>query len=492
MIKDIYKCVMPRVFTPILIFVFLSGCAFKGSMDEEQMTEHLSKSNYQVIAAVYLKDGKPNYNENNLLETLKAGKAFNDAGMWLQSKRAFDIAHKKIAWKEDSIDTPSEVLNMIGTTMTSSKFGAYQGKIFEGGMLDYYQAINELMLGDEENSRVAFRRFDERMKNTVTQLISFSDATKKQAVANFSNDSGGTSISSYKQVSDKLGVGIAQAPTGLTDPQLRIAIGEFMSGVFRATSSVVHDKKDNFVMTPLKNAYASSSSPGGSLLVEQTFNNLKTNKLKSKGKVYIVYEDGQGPTFDEYRIDLPLFLVSDKVTYSGIALPVFVPGKPAFGNLVLDGTPTEVLTNINNISAMEFQIAYPGIVTKAIVSTVIKTAAQIAANALIDKETKDNKTLGAFLKLGVGVTQAVLTQADDRSWTNLPNTIQVAVVNRPSTNSLTLQTKTGARLGNIGLPDADNVLVLLKAGGMNGVPAAYVAALPVISTPVLQKVAGSR
>ena len=81
-----------------------------------------------------MKDGKPNYDEDNLLDALEAGKAFNDAGMWAQSKRAFEVASKQLAWKEDSVDTPSEVMNLLGTTLTSSAFGAYQGKIFEGGI----------------------------------------------------------------------------------------------------------------------------------------------------------------------------------------------------------------------------------------------------------------------------------------------------------------------------------------------------------------------
>ena len=118
------------------LMVLLAGCAGTRTNDPEAMSNHLSTSNYQAIAAVYLKDGKPNYDEDNLLDALEAGKAFNDAGMWAQSKRAFEVASKQLAWKEDSVDTPSEVMNLLGTTLTSSAFGAYQGKIFEGGMVD--------------------------------------------------------------------------------------------------------------------------------------------------------------------------------------------------------------------------------------------------------------------------------------------------------------------------------------------------------------------
>ena len=143
-----------RLITLIGASLILAGCAGTRTNDPEAMSNHLNSSNYQAIAAVYLDDGKPAYDEESLLDALEAGKAFNDAGMWELSKQAFEAAGRQLAWKEDSIDTPSEVMNLVGTTLTSSAFGAYQGKIFEGGMIDYYQAINEIMLGNEQNARV--------------------------------------------------------------------------------------------------------------------------------------------------------------------------------------------------------------------------------------------------------------------------------------------------------------------------------------------------
>ena len=119
-----------------------------------------------------------------------------------------------------------------------------------------------------------------------------------------------------------------------------------------------------------------------------------------------------------------------------------------------------------------------GIVTKAITSTIIKTAAQYAANTAIDKETKDNQLLGALMKLGVGVAQAATTKADTRVWANLPNSIQVAVIDRPVSGVLTINSPTGSKLVDVTLPAALDTFVYLKASGSSGVPAAYVKALP--------------
>ncbi len=102
------------------------------------------------------------------------------------------------------------------------------------------------------------------------------------------------------------------------------------------------------------------------------------------------------------------------MTYTGIALPRFIPGRPAYGYLTVSNLQTAEFTNVTNTAGMDFGVAYPGIVTKAITSTIIKTAAQYAANSAIDSSV-DNKLVGLLMKIGVGAAQAATTQADTRS-----------------------------------------------------------------------------
>lgn len=473
------------MFATLGMVALLVGCAGTRTKDPELMGQHLDSSNFQAIAAAYLKDGKPNYDQDNLLDALEAGKAFNDAGMWELSKQAFEVAGRKLAWKEDTVDTPAEVMNLIGTTLTSSAFGTYQGKIFEGGMIDYYQAINEIMMGNEQNARVDFNRFDVRMSNAVAQFASFREDVRKENTAEMAHDQASTARNSLDAAQDQFRDGVANVPSGQPDAKIRIAVGEFMSGVFRSTSSASADKNVNHVVNPLREAAKASSTVGGAQLANRTADQLRGTGFASKGKVYVVYEDGKGPSFTEFRIDLPLFLVTDKVTYSGIALPKFQPGSPAFGRLQFAGTPSVEMTNLTNIAGMEFDVAYPGIVTKAVVSTVVKTAAQAAANTVIDSQTRDSPLLGSLLKLGAGAAQAATTRADVRAWANLPNTIQVAVINRPASGRLSVNGPNGSNITDVVLPDAENVLVLVKASGVNGLPAIYTKALPTQPEPML-------
>lgn len=463
----------------------VSGCAGTRTVKPEASQAHLSTSNYKALAAGYMKDGKPNYDKESLLDTLEAGKAFNDAGMWKESREAFDAAHSSLAWKEDSVDTPEKIANLIGTTLTSSAFGAYQGKIYEGGLIDYYQAINSIMLGEEELARVDFNRFEERMNNAQNQFAAYKKSLQQEQGKELQEKNAATAQKSYSQIKTQIDGGVADLPGRQADSKIRISAGQFMSGVFRSTSTAKQDKEGDKVARPILAAGSASSTRQGLDLSNKTASQLKATGYISNGKVYVIYEDGRGPSFNEFRVDLPLFVVSSKVTYTGIALPRFVPGKPAYGYLTVANLQTAEMTNVTNIAGMDFSVAYPGIVTKAITSTVIKTAAQYAANSAIDEGTKDNKLIGALLKIGVGAAQAATTQADTRSWSNLPNTIQLAVAGKPKSGGLSVMSPSGAKLLDVQLPDSPNVLVVIKASGTGGAPAAYVKALPPTNKEVI-------
>lgn len=460
----------------------ISGCAGTRTVSHEDAKQHLANSNYALYAQQYLdKDGKPTYDKTNLLDVLEAGKAFSDAGMWEHSVEAFDIADTLMLWKADTIDTPAEVVNLMGTTLTSDAFGTYQGKIYQGGLIDYYQTINMLMLGKEADARVSFNRLEVRQDNALTQLTAYADSMKTTANEQLGKEEASFSAQSLEEVDDEVSAGLANIPTGVNNAKIRNAAGDVMSAVFRASSSARQDKGSNVGRDALKRASSASATKGGSKLVQNLQQQLRRGKGELKNKVIVVYEDGVGPSLTEFRIDLPLFIVTDKVTYTGIALPKFEPGLAAFGQLKLVSgkakVETAVLTDLNELAGLEFQKGYNGVVTKAVVSTVIKTAAQAVINHQIDQQA--GGIMGSLMKLGVGAAQYALTKADTRAWANLPNTIQMAIVDRPKDNQLIVQNALGDSLITVDLPPGSNALVVVKASGAAGKPAVYTQSLPV-------------
>lgn len=434
---------------------------------------------YESIAQSYLKDGKPNYDKDDLLEVLRAAKAFHDAGHWQLSNETFDLAHKKMSWKEDTVDTPSEVANLIGTTITNSALGAYQGKIFEGGLISYYQAINTLMLGNEADARVEFNRLDVRQQNAVTQLKAFAGSVETKSSESVDSNKDKNTATSLEKVKPKTEEGLAELPEGLDDSHIRNASGDILSAVFRATSKAKQDKSTSRINQTLSAAEGSVVTADARALVGALRVEAKKRKAQLSNKVIVLFEDGSGPGFKEFRVDLPVFLATQKVLYSGFALPSFKNGKAALGNLSLvePGVQTAVVTDLNRLAGLEFKKSYDGIVAKAVVSSVIKTAAQYAVNEQIDKNTQNQPLMGLLLKIGTAAVQYQLTKADVRAWDNLPNTIQMAIVDRPTNGSLTLTGTDGKRVQTLALPETGNTLVLVRASAGVANPAVYLTQL---------------
>src|SRR5690606_35624663 len=169
------KCASWRLAFICIASALLVGCAGTRTVDHAEADALLQMGDYRAYAQRYLDDkGQPRYATENLLDVMEAGKAFHDAGMWQESAEALDIAGQLLSWKEDTVDTPEEVAQLIETTLTSDAFAPYQGKIHQGGLIEFYQGLNMLMMGREADARVYFNRLSERQDNALTQLTAFS------------------------------------------------------------------------------------------------------------------------------------------------------------------------------------------------------------------------------------------------------------------------------------------------------------------------------
>ena len=93
------------------------------------------------------------------------------------------------------------------------------------------------------------------------------------------------------------------------------------------------------------------------------------------------------------------------------------------------------------------------------------------------EKNKLDPLAGALLQIGTAATQAATTQADTRAWRNLPNTIQITIVDRPASGSLPLFTATRELVGNASVAEEGNYLVLVKAASPQAKPVFYVAKL---------------
>jgi len=448
-----------------VVSTMLAGCA--APVKNTDVYGLGARSDFNALAAAYLSQGKPSYNGDNLLEVLESAKAFHDAGMWRLSNEALDRATELMPWKADKVDSAEEVLRLVGTTLTSSNAGKYTGRIFEGGLIDYYRSLNDLMLADFRNAQVSLNRLEQRQSNAVDQFSAFvrgvDQSNRRDAAEN--RDKGYSR--SLDRITDAARQGVLAIDASVRISEMRNSAGDALAGIVRATSPISELRNASIIRASLTAASIGAASTAGRNLVSRLNQEIGDGRTTLNPLVIVIYEDGFGPTVSEFRIDLPLFLVSDKVLYSGIALPKFNEGRLGLGSILVSDArvPTALMVDMNRISGLEFQKAYDGVVAKAVASTLVKTAAQYAANAAIDERVREGKMsegAGALAKVLTATTQAALTSADTRYWRNLPNTIQMAIVPWPASGMLPIFNSSGQAIANVSLPQRGNHIVLAR------------------------------
>jgi len=142
-----------------------------------------------------------------------------------------------------------------------------------------------------------------------------------------------------------------------------------------------------------------------------------------KDTVWVIFENGLGPVKEEFRIDLPLFVATDKVKYVGIALPQLKFRQQACPNLTIrageETYSTQMVANMDRVIQTEFKKDFQGILTRAIISATTKAIAQYAAQ-------KNEDSSAQLASLLVAAYSYATTAADVRIWTTLPKNFQVA------------------------------------------------------------------
>jgi len=166
---------------------------------------------------------------------------------------------------------------------------------------------------------------------------------------------------------------------------------------------------------------------------------------------------------------LPLFVVSDKVNYFGIALPILRPGQQAYSHLKVsaDGREyrTEVAADMERVIRTEFNKDFPGILTRAIVSATVKAAAQYA----VERNDRHSNEL-QLLSLAVTLYSAGTTAADVRIWSALPQDFQVARLPMPADRNLEIISPEGVKILNIKIDPCCNAIVYVKIPSRYAVP----------------------
>ena len=410
-----------------LIFLGCSGMGVHHKNYDNQIREGAYKEAAQEV--IKDKDNQSDIDDAHLLETLKAGNAYLYAGDFNASTTMLEEAERILQYHRKEILAGSAADYLAQILLTDAVVD-YHGTMYDSIMINTYKALNYMMMHDYASARVELNRAIDRQrraKETYAELI----AKQKEAIAEKEKSKEGASTQktlNNPKVQSIIEKNYSNLGEYKAYPDFINPFSTYLAGLF------FYIEGDYAKAEPLlKEAYAMLMDNS---VVKSDFEMVEyalDAQVSNKRYAWIIYENGLGPSIDEIKVDVPLFLVTNEVIYTGIALPRMSYGKSATSALEVlhnkqNMATTEVVADLNRVIYTEYRYTYKDIVTRAILSALVKTTIQYQA-----------KQINQWAGLAAAIYQSASTHADTRIWSSLPQRFEVAKVEIPQDNTLTLK-----------------------------------------------------
>lgn len=385
------------------------------------------------------------------------------AGYYRRSLAAFDHADVRISqWEAVArVKLGAEA----GALLTNQANLPYRGRAYDKVMMNTYKALDYLALGERDRARVELNRALQRQRDAVEEnarRITAAQAEEERARTGQLADEQGNPIAydvEQARANERTGAAL-QAVLDRSTAALR-PYGDYVNpfAVFLDGLFFTHLGEDGSDRERGRKSLerAAALAPENPFLPED---------LAAAGRAepghdltYVIFETGVAPRRVEERIDIPTFLVSNRLPFISAAFPRlefdgdFAPTLSIrAGHRVHEAA---LLASMDSVIARDFRNEWPVIVTKTLLGTAAKAIVQDELQGRLNRNT--NELGQALSTIFLTVANVATSIADTRSWTALPKEFHYARLATPASRELTLRT-TGAEKTIALEPAAINVV----------------------------------
>ena len=450
-----------KVISVAVFAALISGCVSTEKNSNVALQNNLKQGD--TVEAIILAQKNAGFNEkDNEIEDqywgMLAASLYRMNGQYVQSNKYFDLI-EDVMYQEDTESITEKGGEAIGAIFTNDTFLDYEQTMFDSIMVNTYKALNFSAIGDNTNARVEWNRSDDRQRRAADY---FAEKINEQKES-LKKDAKKELDESGKQSSDSVKKSLSQSEKILAKQGIDMSLWSAYDGYINPFSTYMHglyfmlngqDQSDiGKAVDSLKRVHelANTNVTKLSLDIAKSIQEGQTSP-KEVNKVWVVFENGSVAKKEEFRIDLPIFLVSDNVAYTGIALPKLKEQHDYFKNLTVGEVSTEVIADMDRIVKAEFKEEFPLILAREITRATVKTIAQ--------KQLTDQNQLLGF---AAGLAQAATTNADLRTWSLLPKNFQVAILDKPDDNQLIIESEGLAEPLTVNIGNYQNTVIYVKA-----------------------------
>ena len=407
-----------REYLLLITLLLLTGCAsyekqtqsFRGAWNSGNTIEASKVANIKVYDNIDSKD--------SVVWLLEQGAALRANDQLEESNFAFDRAEKRIKYYEGQakLSLSKEATGLV----TNLAAIPYEGKGYDRVMLNTYQALNYLQLGQTDAALVELRQANEAQKAELTRNTRRITSARKSARQLNSNI-----LRTEKNIN-------GQATLNRLQPSLNMDYGSFVNpftDFLHALClwSLADDQSENALVSLRRINATLGSSPFISDEIKLVDKLLSDNNHPDL--TYVVFETGVAPVRREIRLDIPLY--DRDLPYIAAEFPRLEPRGHLISSSVAAGkikTDATMICEMDVVIGQDFRSELPGIIIRTITSAALK--------ASTTKQVGDkNGDLGIIAGTAF---QIFSTKADLRTWTSLPKAFAVTRVETPNNRKLTL------------------------------------------------------
>ncbi|MGL1930974.1 MAG: hypothetical protein OCC45_04335 [Desulfotalea sp.] len=464
-------------FTICLAAFLFSGCsATQNKNDLEAFNNNLKLNQTQEALDIAFSSGGFN-DEDETDDMLWALQAANVLSLQEEFERSsFVYKQAESLMKEDDTkNMGTKSLQTVGAVLYNNSINDYSQTVFDTVMINTYKGLNNLFIGESQKARVEFNRAEDRQRR-AKEHFSKKIAEQEKKIKKEKKSTGG-SKSAWNMTAAKSDINKQFAEVEQWKPygDYINPYTDYLRGLYFMLNAAPGNLGSDYgkAVFSLKRA---AGSQGNNRVIANDLSMAKKLKNGSwkinnlRPQVWVIFENGLAPSIDEIIIPIPLFLVTNEVSYAQIALPKLVIQEKAYNYLTVSSGKKKLgktmqIASIDRVVQSEYKKEFPYMVTEAITSAIIKGILQYVAQ----------DQLGIFGAIGGALYQTATTHVDTRSWTALPKEVQALRIRKPKNNNITISAPGMIVPINIELPEGRYNIVHVRAAGSPSQPIVRIA-----------------
>lgn len=475
-----------------LLAVFATGCATYQQQNKVITYWRAGDLNNATNAAIKMADANAD-DKDTVIWRLEEGTVLRADGKYDDSNKAFGMAEQKVDDYEQQAKV--HVGKEAGALLSNQAELPYEGRAYDDIMMDTYEFLNDLALGEVDQARPMIIRAYQRQQDAVEENKKRIQATQDEA-----NKQGNSAAIKKAQQDPKFQSAMQADYASLNNLN---AYADYVNPftVYLDGLYFMYDAADSSDLEHARKSLqrVAGYDPDNQYVKEDlaTLDGLANGK-PLQPTTYVIFETGCAPIRGQIKIQIPV-ITPTQVTYVGAAFPTLIlqgnylpnltvtaanpvvaandppPGATGVTNNMAPGqTPaiagaspeatatatTSVIANMDDVIGLDFKNEMPVVITKTIASTVVKAIASYAANQAANQA---NSYLGAFMQISTFIYQAAVNIADTRTWTTLPKEFQACRLPTPPDRKIVLETPGGFQKIPVTIEDGTINIVYVKS-----------------------------